>query len=185
MKTKQKSLKVLEITIEDKTQFFNYIKKNRLLIRSFLLEIDGLDDEVELFLKEQNIAYIDINLLKEYNLYKKKSDTGLNELLRGTKNDSKDKIVIDKMIRSGEEIEEDVDLVILGRINSGSRVICSKNIEVFNEIDGTVIANGDYMIIKSIGSGSVMFRGEIFDRDSFEKEYIYLYFDDGVKIKEI
>jgi septum site-determining protein MinC len=189
MKTKQKNLKVLEVTIDEKSEFFSYADKNYLLLKNFLFELSGnVDSEVREFLDSRNISYVTSDVFKSQEMFRKKSSSSLNELLKGKK--QKDvkpqKLTIYEPLRSGQEIEEDIDLIIFGRINSGSRVISSKNIEVFNEIDGTVICNGDYLVIKSINSGSVMFRDTILSADDFNGSYKMVYFEDNeVKMKDL
>jgi septum site-determining protein MinC len=188
MKTKQKHLKVLDIVIDDKSEFFSYADKNYLLLKNFLFELSGnVDGEVREFLDSRNISYVTSDVFKSKEMFRKKSSNSLNELLKGKKKEEKpQKMTIYEPLRSGQEIEEDIDIVIFGRINSGSRVISSKNIEVFNEIDGTVICNGDYLVIKSINNGSVMFRGTILNSEDFDGSYKMVYFEDEkVKMKEL
>lgn len=189
MKTKQKNLKVLEVTIDSKEEFFSYVNKNYLLVRSFLFELSGnYDSEVKEFLDSKNISYVGSDIFKSERLFKKKQSTTLlydsPQVVECTKKLSR--VILMETVRSGQEIEEDVDLSIFGRINSGSKVISSKNIEVFNEIDGTVICNGDYLILKSINKGSVMFKGTILDKDIFNGSYKMVYFEDNeVKVKDL
>jgi septum site-determining protein MinC len=188
MKTKQKHLKVLEIIIDDKSEFFSYADKNYLLLKNFLFELSGnVDSEVKEFLDSRNISYVTSDVFKSKEMFRKKSSGSLNDLLKNKKSDEKPKkITINETLRSGQEIDVDVDLTIFGRINSGSRVISSKNIEVFNEIDGTVICNGDYLVIKSINNGSVMFKDTILDPEDFDGSYKIVYLENNqVKMKEL
>jgi septum site-determining protein MinC len=188
MKTKQKHIKILEVTIDSKEEFYAYINKNYMLLRGFLFELNGnFDSEVKEFLDSKNLSYVGSDVFKSDHVFKKKGNISDNPLIKKTKN-KPSRIIINDTLRSGQEIDEDVDLSIFGRVNSGSKVISSKNIEVFNEIDGTVICNGDYLVIKSINKGSVMYKGTILDNDAFNGVYKIVYLDEDTKevvIKEL
>jgi septum site-determining protein MinC len=77
-------------------------------------------------------------------------------------------LVFEKTIRSGEEIVHDGDVTIFGRVNSAAKVIAEGNIEVYGTIDGLVQSDGDYMIVKDLGKGHIIFNGDILEKELFD-----------------
>ena len=71
--------------------------------------------------------------------------------------------IYDKIIRSGIEIKSDNKLVFLNKINAGAKIYSSKEIEIFGEVDGDVICDGEYMIVKKSKRGSIIFNNEVVD----------------------
>ena len=55
------------------------------------------------------------------------------------------------------------------QINDGAEVETSGNLEIFGTVNGKVICNGSYMIIRDIGeSGTVIFNGVILEKKRFQ-----------------
>ena len=67
--------------------------------------------------------------------------------------------IYDRIIRGGEEIKTDKRIIFLKRINGGAEIYSSNSIEVYGEIEGKVESDGEFMIIKKIGRGLVIFNG--------------------------
>jgi septum site-determining protein MinC len=51
----------------------------------------------------------------------------------------------------------------LQRINAGAKIKSTGNIEIYNECDGLVDCEGDYLIVKKKPKGTILFKGEIID----------------------
>ncbi len=77
-------------------------------------------------------------------------------------------LLFQKPIRSGEEVVHDGDVTIFGRVNSAAKVLAEGNVEVYGCIDGLVQCDGEYMILKEIGKGYVVFNGDILEKESFD-----------------
>ena len=76
-------------------------------------------------------------------------------------------LLFQKPIRSGEEVIHDGDITIFGRVNSAAKVLAEGNVEIYGCIDGLVQCDGEYMIIKEIGKGYVVFNGDILEKELF------------------
>ncbi len=77
-------------------------------------------------------------------------------------------LLFEKPIRSGEEIVYDGDITVFGRVNSAAKVLAEGNVEVYGQVDGLVQCDGEYMILKEIGKGYVVFNGDILDKELFD-----------------
>jgi len=77
-------------------------------------------------------------------------------------------LLFQKPVRSGEEVIHDGDVTVFGRVNSAAKVIAEGNVEIYGCIDGLVQCDGEYMIIKEIGKGYVIFNGDILEKELFD-----------------
>ena len=205
MKAKQKKIRVFDIFIDDSQKFFDYMNKNLVLLKDYLLIVDGTVDEIVVeYLEKNSLCYV---LNQKCNL-KTISKDEKQQKVREEKTEQKDEIinkveiikevvykesgdtvqtlVLNKPIRSGEVVEHEGDVVLFGRVNSGAKVISEANISVYGDIDGVVEANGEFAIIKSINKGYVIFNGDILEKDEFNqglKKVVRT--SDGYKIEDL
>jgi septum site-determining protein MinC len=171
MKIRQKTIKALELYVDDVDKFEQYLNKNIDFLKKFLVIIYGeIDENVENLLKQNSILYQRKDVFQNHSeIFRKNSnEKSLNQLLKPKKD--KDRVVFNRPIRSGEEVNLNKDITIFGRINSASRVFSNQNIEIFGEINGTVICNGTYLIIKNINNGIVMFHDYLIDKNKYPNE---------------
>ncbi len=77
-------------------------------------------------------------------------------------------LLFEKPVRSGEEVVHDGDVTVFGRVNSAAKVLAEGNVEVYGRIDGLVQCDGEYMIVKEIGNGYVVFNGDILEKELFD-----------------
>ena len=205
MKAKQKKIRVFDIQVEDEAKFFEFMDKNFILIKDYLLLVGGeVTPKIEEYLKENSLCYLlsnecNIKLIdgksnqpqptqiQEPQTTQTQKEIIVQEKIIYQESASTNKTrVINKPVRSGEVIEEDSDIVIFSRINSGAKVISEGNITVFEVIDGVVEANGDFIILKSIGKGYVVFNGDILEKSDFDGSLKkVLATSDGYKIEDI
>jgi septum site-determining protein MinC len=152
---RQKTIRVF--IIEDFNNLKNVVNSKYDLIKNYYFLLKEKNKEIEEFLKKKNLNYFVENNMFTFNKEKTKE----------IKIIEKEKIVekrvntkiYDKIIRSGIEIESDEDLVFLNRINPGAKIKSTGNIEIFDECEGNVICEGDYLIVKK-NRGNIIFRGE-------------------------
>jgi len=205
MKLKQQNIKAFEITIDDEQQFRSYLVKNAPLLQGHLLALTNLPSEdLSLFLKEQNFCFVSTQqctldsrkrsqpkisesepsepeVEKENNI-----EDNTKELVEeSTEKNVEEKIVLHRPVRSGETIETNGDMVVFGRINSGSRLNIGGNGEFFDTIDGNISCEGDYILIKSIGKGNVIFNSETVDKSALKGSLHLITYKDALVIKEI
>lgn len=210
MKVKQHTLLSFEFKLdsEDKESLSSYLDKNRDLLKNHLLVFnEKLPENIEEMLKEKSICYlnrencslnmrkkrvlpfeVDIDSLIEENREKSESEETPSQTF-GSMLTSEFRGAIHRPIRSGELIETDKDIVVLSRMNSGSEIRSSGNVEIFGVVDGRVECNGSYMILSRIGDkGSVIFNGIILDKALFrtkQPKIVKLSVDGKVKIEEL
>jgi septum site-determining protein MinC len=204
LKTKQKRLRVFELDISDSKKAVEYIKKNRVIFMEFFLLIKGeVSSEVTLLLDEYNICYKDISScnLKSKTLgdiqeraFAQKSSNKSSEDKEEKKEEAKSKeeecesslLTLYKPLRSGEELIADDGVVALSRINSGSKLIAKNSSTFFGVIDGFVSCEGEFIILKKIDKGSVIFNGFIVDKEILDGKLKLLRIKEGeIVVKDI
>jgi len=190
MKIKQQTFKGFQCEIEDSASFIEYYTKNAPLLQGHLLILKGsVTSEVKTFLDEKNAIYVDTNE-KKLQMRKKKSTAVLdlseekaNALIGLTK---KNATVFEGPVRSGEVIKSDNDLVFFSRINSGALIESSASIQIFGIIDGLVKCHGDFIVLKNIAKGTVLFHEEELDKSLFKGELkLVEYINGTIVIKDI
>ncbi len=199
MKAKQKNLRIFEIEITDDASFFTYMEKNKILLKDFFLLIHGhISDDVVKYLDEEGFCY---KLAKDCAIKtgsrqttSEKSAIIEQESTRQAQPAAKHTVVketiktlvIQQPIRSGVEVDHAGDVTIFGRVNSAAKVIAEGNVEVYGVIDGLVQCDGEYMIVKEVGKGHIIFNGEILDREHFDNKVKKItYGKEGVEIKDL
>jgi len=202
MKLKQQNFKAFEITIDDEEQFKTYLSKNAPLLQGHLLALtNSPSNELSSYLHEQNFCFVStkncsLNSRKRSNIKipedeKPQEDSKIQtepEIIKEEiipQDIPAEKTILHRPVRSGETIEAKGDMVVFGRINSGSRLNINGNGEFFDIIDGTINCNGDYIILKSIGKGSVIFNSETINKESLKSSLHLITYKDGIIIKEI
>lgn len=196
MIVKQKNLRVFHINIDDKDVFIEYFNKNRVLLKEFFLLVEGqVNDEVIKLLDDAGICFKDISSCNlKLSSVKKEIETVKKEDVKEKveekiKSLSKENLrMFDRPIRSGEEINEDLPVVVFGRINSGAKLFSTQSVSVYGIIDGLVQCDGDYIVLNGIGShGNLIFNGEIIDKESLKKDVLQKITinNSKVKVKEI
>ncbi len=182
MIAKQKNLRVFHISIEDKEKFVEYFKKNKLLLKEFFLLIDGkLDRDIENLLNESDVCFKDISCCKIRFLGAKKVDyeevekkDSSEQVNRDPIKEQKNKIsIFERPIRSGEEINEELPVVVFGRVNSGAKLFSSQSVSIYGIIDGLVICEGEFLLLYGIGKrGNLIFNGEIIERELLKENVL-------------
>ena len=67
--------------------------------------------------------------------------------------------VIDSMIRSGQELNIDGDLLLLNRVNSGATINTSGNLIVTQVVEGSIRCNGNFMMLTASPKANIIFQG--------------------------
>ena len=181
MIVKQKNLRVFHITVSSKEQFLDYLKKNKILLMEFFLLIDGeVDESIEKIVESEGICYKNISTCKLKLSSVKKDiapeDPEENEPKQKVLEEpiSKDKLKIyERPIRSGEEINEELPVVVFGRINSGAKLFCTQSVSIYGIIDGLVQCDGEYIVLHGLSQrGNLIFNGEIIERELLQNDVL-------------
>ena len=192
MKVKQLTLKAFEFEVDSTESFVDYYTKNAPLIQGHLLILKGdVNSEIKSYLDEKKIAYVNSDE-KSLLTRKKRSSAVLQEpsvhespVSQETPTLAKGSAVYYRPIRSGEAIELEEDCVFISRINSGAIIATSGSMQLFGIIDGIVRSDGEYLLLKEIGQGSVFFHGEELDKSQFDGQLKLVKYNNGIVIKEI
>lgn len=161
IKTRQKNIRIFELSEGSITEYIEFFKKNFPLFKGYLLVFKNeINEELVCLLKELRIPHI----VEIGDFYAK--ETGVSEFLNSQiKVDAKIRM---QNVRSGEEIQAEGDLVVLGNINNGARVVAEGNVSIFGKCDGILTSGGQYIILRSVGSRHVVFGGEILSEKFIE-----------------
>ncbi|RLA71860.1 MAG: hypothetical protein DRG24_04490 [Epsilonproteobacteria bacterium] len=147
MKVKQYSIKVFELTIESESSFLDFMEKNLILLKRYLIVLKGVvTPPINEYLDKNDISYttnLNIN-----------NDTHQEQVIKQS-----DLKIIDTIVRSGQELKVNSDLLILNRINSGAKLHVEGNMIVTDIVDGLIVCNGDFMLIKTSSKALIIFNG--------------------------
>lgn len=186
VKAKQKNLRVFEIRTDDSEELAKYLEKNAPLFRDFLLLFpDAVEEIIATRLGELGLCYLEENRCQGRLRISASSEAktsepattqeaspqlsiNQNQVSAGAVTPPVATRIIDRPVRSGEEVVHEGTLVIFGRINSGAKVICSGDVHLYGEVNGVVECQGDLLVAKQIGSGSVVLQGELLDSQLFD-----------------
>lgn len=200
MKAKQKNLRIFDIEVTDDEAFYAYMEKNKILLKDFLLLINGhISDGVKKYLDNEGFCYIlgsDCHIkipAKQPNRENHaiiSPESGASEAQSKTKHtivhEQVKTLVVTQPVRSGVEISHAGDITVFTRINSAAKVTAEGNLEVYGIIDGLAQCDGDYMIVKDVGKGHIVFNGEILDRDLFDGQLKKItYGKEGAIVKDL
>lgn len=192
MKVKQLTLKAFEFEIEDDDAFIEYYSKNAPLIQGHQMILKGdVSKEIKHFLDSKKAVYVDANEQTLITRKKRSSavledvQTRLEPELNQAIDKKKKSTVYYRPIRSGEGIESEDELVFFGRINSGAIIECSRSVQIFGIIDGIVRSDGEYILLKEIGQGTVFFHGEELDKSQLDGKLKLIKYENGIVLKDV
>lgn len=80
----------------------------------------------------------------------------INEL---EKRANRELVVLDEMIRSGQEVDIEGDLLLLNRVNSGGIIKTTGSLIVTELVEGGIRCNGAFMMLKVSPKANVVFHG--------------------------
>ncbi len=161
---RQKRVTLFEV--DDFENLKNVIDKKYELVKNAIFLLKKRDSEIEEFLKSKNISYFvgdrayfsEVEAKKEVKVVEKVVEV-VKEVVKEVGGGSK---VFKRVIRAGEEIDTNENLVFLERINPGAVIKTTGNIEIFAENLGKVECEGEYAILKK---GKIIFHKEEIDVD--------------------
>ena len=76
--------------------------------------------------------------------------------------------VIDSMIRSGQELNIEGDLLLLNRLNSGATINTSGNLIITQVVEGSIRCNGTFMMLTASPKANIVFQGVRVDNSLLE-----------------
>jgi septum site-determining protein MinC len=213
VKTKQRNLRVFEIECEDVAVVRTYLTKNKALIDGLMVLLKGSKaNECRSICEDEELCYAVVGKCENDRQSVPKKAIKAHEPVDEEKTEEKiveivekiviqtvyvdrhaeviepksDKVVKFSTVRSGEDIVTNGDVAVFGRVNSGAKIKAEGSVEVFDTIDGLIECAGEYMLLKSIGKGTVMFAGNKLDAKSFDGKIKKVTLNEGVpEIKDL
>ncbi len=181
MKSNQYSVKVFETTIENEDEFMLFFNTNYMLFKDHLILINGsnLSQRIKKYLSSKSLKYLhnmelpkgrsrkaieeEIELERVQNaISMEMAEAELKKLSLQLENNL---TVLDNMIRSGQEINIDGDLLLLNRVNSGATLNIKGNLIITNIIDGSIRCFGNFMMLRASPKANIIFNGVEVDND--------------------
>lgn len=176
-KIEKKNISVLHVKYESDAELEKFINKNIDFLKNYLLLFDSISNSMKAKLKELKLKHIlnsNLTIFKnenEENIKKQAFESNLtkSKSMENTSIESKNKVkkqentikIINRLIRTGEEINNKGDIVILNKVNSASKISSDGNICIYGRCNGDIVCNGEYMILPKQASGKIIFRGDL------------------------
>ena len=167
MQTKQYSVKVFEAHITDENEFITFFDKNYIFFTNHLISISGIvNEKIQNYLKEKNLTYIINTQLprqkgkttSENIVAQEEKKEVIKEEEKKPLNKVQDNIkVIDKLVRSGQELKITGDLLLLNRVNSGGSILIEGNLIITQIVEGDIRCNGNFMMLKASPKANIVF----------------------------
>jgi len=172
LRTKQYSVKVCEMTLTNEDEFISFFEVNYILFKDHLIVINGqMTQKVEKYLKENELQYmLNVTLPKgqgrlaiekeiqeqkeQHEVEQLEKEQELSELSSKLENNLK---VRDTLVRSGQELNIDGDLLLLNRVNSGATIIINGNLIITQIVEGAIRCTGNFMMIKASPKANIVF----------------------------
>ena len=166
MKTRQYSVKVFEIELTDEAKFIAFFEKNYQFFQNHLIVINGEENkQIQEYLNTKQLKHV-FNLT----LPKRGADRGTTTpippepAVQKETTKPKEKIqtnlkVLDKLIRSGQELKIDGDLLLLNRVNSGGSIIIKGTLIITQIVDGSIRCDGNFMMLQASHKANIVFHG--------------------------
>jgi len=149
---KQVTIRAFEVDDFDKLKAV--VEKKYLLIKNHFFILKQKDEKIIEYLKEKNLKYVINN-----EIYTDKKEIKVVEKIEKVYIKETKTKIYDKIIRSGEELNLDINAIFLNRINAGAKITTTAGIEIYQKNEGLIVADGDYLIVKE-NRGTIIYKGE-------------------------
>jgi len=184
VQSKQYSVKVFETKIDDEKKFTEFFDTNHMLFKDHLILIQGkMSKKIQNYLDDKALKYINNVALpkgrsrkaleEEFNAVKTENAVNQQmveqELERLSSKLENNLTVKDKMIRSGQDLNIDGDLLLLNRVNSGATITTSGNLIITQVVDGAIRCHGNFMMLTASHKANIIFHGVEVENKLLEK----------------
>jgi len=185
LKGKQYSVKVYETTVEDEDKFISFFNNNYILFKDRLIVINGeLSDRIREYLQSKSLVFINnIELpisrnrqelaLEEERVRleeKRRQELIKDELCRLSDRIHNNLKVLDGIVRSGQELQIDGDLLLLNRVNSGATINITGNLIITQVVEGSIRCDGNFMMLSNSPKANIIFHGVQVDNNLLEEK---------------
>ncbi|HHH19760.1 MAG TPA: hypothetical protein ENK86_04540 [Campylobacterales bacterium] len=185
MKNKQYSVKVFETTVDDAKKFIDFFEANHALFKDHLILLHGeVTPQVTEYLEAKGLHYLTHTTLPvgrsrkalEEEMAAERIDCEINqrwaeaEISKLSNQLQNNLTVKDTMIRSGQELQIEGDLLLLNRINSGAMVHTTGNLIVTHQVEGAIRCDGNFMMVSASPKANIIFHGVEVDNSLLENK---------------
>ncbi len=185
MKGNQYSVKVYETTVEDENKFISFFDNNYILFKDRLIVINGeLSDRIKDYLISKSLIFVNnIELPRNKNRQEleleeeriRLEEEREQEFIKAELNRLSNKLhnnlkVLDSMVRSGQELKIDGDLLLLNRVNSGATINITGNLIITQVVEGAIRCDGNFMMLSNSPKANIIFHGVQVDNDLLEEK---------------
>ena len=176
-------MKIYETTITDEEKFIAFFELNHTLFKDHLIVIQGsFSTRIKKYLKKRSLTYLhNIDLPKgrsrkaleeEFEEERRENAVSMQiaeaELKKLSSRLQNNLTVLDKMIRSGREINIDGDLLLLNRVNSGATLNIKGNLIITNVVEGLIRCGGNFMMLTASPKANIIFHDVTVDNELLE-----------------
>jgi len=151
---KQRTLRVFEV--EDFERMKNIIENKYELVKNYYFMLKIPDEDIQKYLKDKGLNYFVLNSDESFTSKKEIIKENLpkikiieKEIIKSKEKNVK---IFDRIIRSGEEIEYEGDVVFLKRINDGAKISINGNVILLDENNGRINCEGKYILVSKNNS---------------------------------
>jgi len=183
VKGNQFTVKVYETSIEDENKFIAFFDANYPLFKDHLISIQGeLTPNIKTYLENKPLCYmhnvktpisrrrkeVEEELQSEKLEAKAKQERIELELAKLSERLANNLIVKDNIIRSGQELRVEGDLLLLNRVNSGATIHTTGNLIITQVVEGDIRCYGSFMMISASPKANIIFNGLIVKNELLE-----------------
>jgi septum site-determining protein MinC len=171
--------------VEDEDKFISFFDNNYILFKDRLILINGnLSDRIRDYLNSKSLIFIN-NI--ELPISKSRQEVALEEerarveevrrqeLIKDELSRLSDRIhnnlkVLDTIVRSGQELNIDGDLLLLNRLNSGATINITGNLIITQVVEGSIRCDGNFMMLSNSPKANIIFHGVQVDNSLLEEK---------------
>nr|WP_104760889.1 septum site-determining protein MinC [Helicobacter cetorum] len=171
LKINQKNVHVFEIESQSSQKIIEFLEKNQELLHSFLIifkqEIEPL---VKAKLKEYDLLFLETTRsLRGRSVVSQKTEQNCIENKNSLSQSSHKTIVYKRNIRSGEEINSAENLVFLGNVNNGAKIVSEGCVSIYGTCEGAIICFGECLVLREVHTSQIVFQGAILLEKDIER----------------
>ncbi|MCH9741367.1 MAG: hypothetical protein K0U38_11105 [Epsilonproteobacteria bacterium] len=185
MKSNQYSVKVFETTVEDENKFIVFFDTNYTLFKDHLIVIQGeLSETIRSYLQEKKLTFLNNATLPvgrsrkalEEEIEAQRTENEINqqiaeaEISKLSNKLQNNLTVLDRMLRSGQELNIEGDLLLLNRVNSGAMIHTTGNLIITQIVEGAIRCDGNFMMISASPKANIIFHGVEVDNSLLENK---------------
>ncbi len=185
VKSKQYSVKVFETTIDDETKFMEFFDTNYTLFKDHLILLQGeVSVTVISYLEKKSLKFLINEELPigrsrkalEEELKARTIESDVNEQIakaeikKLSSRLQNNLTVLDSMVRSGQELKIEGDLLLLNRVNSGATIYTTGNVIITQVVEGAIRCDGHFMMITTSPKANIIFHGVEVDNTLLENK---------------